>query len=211
MSSIADAPLEEALDQPTIDERRALINRVAGNAQFGRSARLRDFLLRVGGQSLKQGCPEIHDKEIGAQVFGRSASYDRNQDDIVRVNATELRKRFELYFASEGAHETLVLEIPRGGHKQVLRSQRTGWIQRVIAYLPNPRHTGNVVVLAGTDSDATSAAAECHTSEDQLSRLQTSLGFQKFPYFEVPLKICLLSGTSFNSVVVASRTYPALR
>ena len=68
MSSIADAPLKETSDQPTIDERRALIDRVAASAQFKRSARLRDFLLYVGGQYLKQGCPEIHEQEIGAKV-----------------------------------------------------------------------------------------------------------------------------------------------
>jgi hypothetical protein len=186
MSSIADALLEEALDRPTIDERRALIDRVAGTAQFRRSARHRDFLLYVGGQSLKPGCPEIHEQESGAKVFGRSASDDRSHDNIVRVNATELRKHSELYVASEGVHETLVPEIPRGGYKPVLRSQLLGWIQRVIAYLPNSSHTGDVVVLAGTDSDATSAAAESLTSEDQLSRLQTSLAFRSFP----TLKCC---------------------
>jgi hypothetical protein len=119
MGSIANAPLEEGLDQPTIDERRALIGRVAASAQFRRSARLRDFLLYVGNQSLKAGCPEIHEQEIGAKVFGRSPAYDRSQDNIVRVNATELRKRIEQYFATEGAHEPLVLEIPRGAYKPV--------------------------------------------------------------------------------------------
>jgi hypothetical protein len=119
MGSIANAPPEEALDQPTIDERRALIGRVAASSQFKRSARLRDFLLYVGNQSLKHGCPEIHEQEIGARVFGRSLAYDRSQDNIVRVNATELRKRIEQYFATEGANETLVLEIPRGAYKPV--------------------------------------------------------------------------------------------
>jgi hypothetical protein len=119
MGSIANAPTDEGLDQPTIDERRALIGRVAASVHFKRSARLRDFLLYVGNQSLKEGCPEIHEQEIGAKVFGRSSSYDRSQDNIVRVNATELRKRIEQYFATEGAHETLVLEIPRGGYKPV--------------------------------------------------------------------------------------------
>ena len=60
-------------------------------------------------------------QEIGAKVFGRAPSYDRSQDNIVRVNATELRKRIELYFATDGAHETLVLEIPRGGYKPIFR------------------------------------------------------------------------------------------
>jgi hypothetical protein len=121
MASLANAPLEEALDPPTIEERRTLIDRVATSAQFARSARLRDFLLYVGGQSLKVGCPEIHEQEIGAKVFGRDLAYDRSQDNIVRVNATELRKRIELYFLTEGAHEPLILEIPRGGYKPVFR------------------------------------------------------------------------------------------
>jgi hypothetical protein len=124
MGLIANPPIEESLDQSTIDERRALIERVAGSAQFRRSARLRDFLLYVGGQSLKDGCPEIHEQEIGAKVFGRTSSYDRSQDNIVRVNATELRKRIDLYFALEGAHETLVLEIPRGGYKPIFHRRQ---------------------------------------------------------------------------------------
>jgi hypothetical protein len=121
MISTVNAPIDEVLDQSSIEERRALIERVAASAHFGRSARLRDFLLYVGGQSLKEGCPEIHEQEIGAKVFGRSSSYDRSQDNIVRVNATELRKRIEQYFATEGAQETLILEIPRGAYKPVFR------------------------------------------------------------------------------------------
>src|SRR5271156_2567166 len=114
-----DEPLSQ--DDPSIEERRALIERVASSGQFRRSIRLRDFLLYVGGQSLKDGCPNIHEQEIGAKVFGRPSAYDRGQDNIVRVSATELRKRIELYFASEGAHETLILEIPRGGYKPIFR------------------------------------------------------------------------------------------
>src|ERR1700678_1960743 len=121
MAATSNTLQEEATthDLPTVDERRALIDRVAGSHHFSRSARLRDFLLYVGRQSLKEGCPEIHEQEIGARVFGRSASYDRSQDNIVRVNATELRKRIELYFATEGADEPLVLDIPRGAYKPI--------------------------------------------------------------------------------------------
>src|ERR1035437_5365977 len=98
MGSIANAPTEERLDQPSIEERRALIERVAASSQFGRSARLRDFLLYVGGQSLKEGCPEIHEQEIGAKVFGRSTSYDRSQDNIVRAYAPRQRQTTYLSF-----------------------------------------------------------------------------------------------------------------
>src|SRR5580698_5554874 len=111
--------LEIAGSEPSLEERLDLIERVAASEQFSRSARLRDFLLYVGKQSLKEGCPEIHEQEIGAKVFGRPVTYDRSQDNIVRVNATELRRRIESYFATAGAHEPLIFEIPRGGYKPV--------------------------------------------------------------------------------------------
>jgi hypothetical protein len=445
MGSITNATTEEALnEQPGLEERRALIERVAASSHFRRSARLRDFLLYVGKQSLKEGCPEINEQEIGIKVFGRPSSYDRSQDNIVRVNATELRKRIELYFTTEGAHETLILEIPRGGYKPIfhrrlpetddrsaptlktplsenllnpaparrnsrnrvhmlwaiaslalaitclvlfqqnramrravytwdgkpavaalwtdfvrahqeidivlpdasvsLSEEITGhpmslsdylnhnymrlpqsldlssdriadlngifvhnlvtmgdfhaaqqilaltplspslhltfsrfytadsvkrnsfiliggkkanpWVRlfddqmnfsldydnahsqsfianrhpqsgeqaiyaspmdtnafigySVIAYLPNLSRTGNAMIMAGTDSDATSAAAEFLTSEEQLSKLRNTLHLQKFPYFEVLLKTSRLSGTSFNAELVAYRAYPGL-
>jgi len=118
MESLVTAPDAE---QPSVEERRALIERVAACEQISRSARLRDFLLYVGSHSLNDVGAEIHEREIGAQVFGRPASYDRSQDNIVRVNATELRKRIDAYFSSTGADEKLIFEIPRGCYKPVFR------------------------------------------------------------------------------------------
>jgi hypothetical protein len=122
MASVTQKPgPETARSEPSVEERRALIERVAASEQFSRSARLRDFLLYVGRQSLKEGCPEIHEQEIGAKVFGRPDFYDRASDNIVRVNATELRKRIESYFAQDGVNERIVFEIPRGAYKPVFR------------------------------------------------------------------------------------------
>src|SRR5438445_8010542 len=106
---------------PDAAECHALIDRVARSSQFARSARLREFLLYVGHESLKPDAAEMHEQEIGIHVFGRSPSYDRSQDNIVRVNATELRKRIEIYFSTEGAAEPLVFSIPRGGYKPLFR------------------------------------------------------------------------------------------
>jgi hypothetical protein len=80
----------------------------------------------------------------------------------------------------------------------------------VIAYLPNPSGTGSVIILAGTDSDATGAAASFLTSEDQMEKLRSTFQTDRFPYFEVLLKTSRLSGTFFNADLVAYRTYPNL-
>jgi len=99
----------------------ALVERVASSTPFRRAARLRELLLYVSKCLLKDGRDKIHENEIGAAVFDRSADYDTNIDPIVRVNATELRKRIETYFDAEGLNETIIMEIPRGGYTPVFR------------------------------------------------------------------------------------------
>lgn len=94
---------------------------MAASQHFKRAARLREFLLYVGRQTVRDGSVIIHEQEIGANVFGRPLAYDTSLDNIVRVNATELRKRLDLYFSSEGADEQVILEIPRGSYTPVFR------------------------------------------------------------------------------------------
>jgi hypothetical protein len=98
----------------TADQCRALVDRVASSVELRRAARLRAFLLYVCDRTLSHGATVIHEQEIGAAVFERPEGYDTSIDNIVRVNATELRKRLEHFFADEGHDEELVLEIQRG-------------------------------------------------------------------------------------------------
>lgn len=101
------------------DERWALLERVADSTQLRRAFRLRELLFYVGRRSLKEGCDQIHEQEIGKEVFGRRESYDTGADNIVRASVSDLRKRLEAYFATEGIHEELRMEIPRGSYVPV--------------------------------------------------------------------------------------------
>ena len=105
------------------DECWKLLERAAASSQLRRAARSREFLYYVGTRVLKEGCTEIHEQELGHAVFGRPENYDTSQDNIVRVSATELRKRLEGYFTTEGASEPLVVEIPRGSYLPVFRAR----------------------------------------------------------------------------------------
>ncbi|MEO6923298.1 MAG: hypothetical protein ABI142_05685 [Bryocella sp.] len=98
-----------------------VIERAAASSHLNRAARLREFLFYVGNKSLKDGSNNVHEQEIGAEVFGRQQHYDTSQDNIVRVNATELRKRIDAYFAAEGVNEPVVFQIPRGSYTPMFR------------------------------------------------------------------------------------------
>ena len=85
---------------------------------------------------------QIHEQEIGIAVFGRPDTYDTSVDNIVRANATELRKRIEAYFESEGAHETLIVDIPRGSYVPVFRFRPAPAETVAPHLLPHSRYPG---------------------------------------------------------------------
>jgi hypothetical protein len=49
-------------------------------------------------------------------VFGRKPEYNPGEDNIVRVEIRQLRKRLEEYFATEGKDEPLVIVVPKGAY-----------------------------------------------------------------------------------------------
>ena len=99
----------------------ALIERVAGSSQLKRAPRLQELLFYISKRSIKEGCDRVHEQEIGSQVFGRPETYDTSYDNIVRTNISDLRKRIEHYFNSEGRQEKLIMELPRGSYVPVFR------------------------------------------------------------------------------------------
>ena len=77
----------------------------------------------------------------------------------------------------------------------------------IVAYLPNPSHTADALIIAGTDSQTTDAAAEFITSEARLQQLFKKFPAHTLPYFEVLLKTSRLSGTPLTEQMVTLRTY----
>jgi len=112
-------PVSQNKEAPDTEACWSLLERVVASPPFKRTARMREFLLYVGRRSLKEDCDQIPETEIGSEVFGRPVGYDTSADNIVRVIATDLRKRVEAYFEAEGAQEPLILDIPRGSYKPV--------------------------------------------------------------------------------------------
>ncbi len=108
--------LSPAKATKSVESRRLLVARVAASRHINRSARLRDLLLYLTQRVLEHEAEEIHEQEVGHQVFGRPVDYETSSDNIVRVHASTLRKRLEQYFAWEGADEPVIIEIPKGNY-----------------------------------------------------------------------------------------------
>jgi hypothetical protein len=105
------------------DPRWHLVQRIVVSRSMGRSPLLSEFLLYICERQLRNQSAELTEQRIGVHVFGRSEGYNSNDDNIVRNYARTLRKRVEDYFATEGKHEDLRLEIPRGAYVPVFYSR----------------------------------------------------------------------------------------
>ncbi|MEP7364153.1 MAG: hypothetical protein ABI972_12930 [Acidobacteriota bacterium] len=143
----ASAPIGGGVHAPrTADpvERWAVVERICASIHLNRSARLRDLLHYVCRRAWDEGADEIREHEIGIAVFQRPPQYDSAQDTIVRVQASQLRKRLERYFAEEGRDEPVLIELSRGSYLPVIR-ERAATVDSPVS----PPHRWNVPVIWG--------------------------------------------------------------
>ena len=86
---------------------------LAGNG-FAGSDRLSRFLRFIVEQALEGN--QLKETLVGVEVFGRKFSYDPRLDGVVRVEAVKLRARLKEYYETEGAHDPVLIDLPKGGY-----------------------------------------------------------------------------------------------
>jgi TolB-like protein/Tfp pilus assembly protein PilF len=104
--------------------RRAL-EHLLSSAGFSRNDRQSQFLRFLVERHLEGRDNELKESVIGVEVFGRDPGYDPKLDGIVRTEAVRLRARLEKYYATEGSADPLIIELPKGGYKPVIRTRPT--------------------------------------------------------------------------------------
>jgi hypothetical protein len=102
-------------------EIRGALSRLVCGATFRASPRLVTMLRFVVERSLEGDGQRLKGYTIAVEAFGRGADFDPQIDPIVRVEAGRLRQRLERYYAAEGACETVMIELPRGGYVPTFR------------------------------------------------------------------------------------------
>jgi hypothetical protein len=63
----------------------------------------------------------LKERSIGSAVFSREADYDTGTDAIVRVTASDVRKRLNQYYQKAGAVESVFIELPAGSYLPEIR------------------------------------------------------------------------------------------
>jgi hypothetical protein len=73
---------------------------------------------------------------IGREALGRGDSFDPRHDPIVRTQARKLRLRLAKYYQTEGMHDQIYIEFPRGSYVPVFQ-RAPNQTERVVETIPS--------------------------------------------------------------------------
>ena len=91
------------------------LRQILDSKAFRGSRRCQEFLSYVVKHSLSGEFSEIKERMLGISIFDRDAGYDTNSDSIVRVTATDVRKRLLRYYEA-APPSALRIELPPGSY-----------------------------------------------------------------------------------------------
>ena len=129
-----DIPAEQS-DDDTLEGRAITIDRVlvqealrqiVSSRHFQTSRRGKEFLQYVVNQKNNGHGDLLKERLIGVHLFGRKPDYSTGEDPVVRVQAGDVRRRLERYYADPDIKSEISIQIPLGSYAPVfsLRSGR---------------------------------------------------------------------------------------
>ncbi|MGB7846808.1 MAG: hypothetical protein WBL63_14425 [Candidatus Acidiferrum sp.] len=97
-------------------EYQAQIDRLFQGRSLHGSESLCKLLRYLAEHSLNHPGVAPKEYQIATEVFGRPEDFDPHLDSLVRVQAGRLRAKLAEHYASEGAHDPILVELPKGSY-----------------------------------------------------------------------------------------------
>lgn len=110
-------PADIGLSDDQCDAVRAALEHLLASPSFRNSRQSQRFLRYVVEHRLHGQDDLLKERNIGVEVFERAPDYDTGEDPIVRVRATEIRKRLAQYYQGSTDSEEVRLDLPSGSYR----------------------------------------------------------------------------------------------
>lgn len=98
------------------------LNELLESKAFAGSRRSKCFLRYVVEETLAGRGPEIKERNIAVDLFSRNNDFDPQSDSIVRVSASEVRKRLDWAY-EVGLGQSVRIELPVGSYQPVFHCE----------------------------------------------------------------------------------------
>ena len=95
---------------------RDQLARLLGADELRQAPRQQRLLRHIVEATLAGDAARLKGYTLGVEVFDRGADFDPNVDPIVRVEAGRLRAKLLVHYATVGADDAVVIDVPKGGY-----------------------------------------------------------------------------------------------
>jgi len=116
VSTVDSSWKPDVLSSEQIGLVRLHLKEVEVSHAFAGSKRTQDFLHLIVEHALEGEVDSLRERMIGAEMFGRPVDYDTRSDSVVRVKATEVRKRLAQYCREADGAPAVRIELPSGSY-----------------------------------------------------------------------------------------------
>jgi hypothetical protein len=96
---------------------RAQLERILQSRIFRSSEVLRHLFSYLAEKSLEGAADGLKEYTIGLDALGKPESFDPRQESVVRMHTARLRQKLAEYYRTEGAHDPVVVDLPKGAFK----------------------------------------------------------------------------------------------
>jgi hypothetical protein len=101
------------------------VDRLINSHSLRGSEALCKLLRYLADRALDHPGVALKEYQIAIEVLGRSSDFDPQSDSSVRVQAGRLRVKLEEYYAGEGQHDSVIVELPKGSYTLTFRVPMT--------------------------------------------------------------------------------------
>jgi hypothetical protein len=107
----------------------AQIEKLLNSHALHGSESLCKLLRYLANHSLDHPGTSPKEYQIATEVFGRQQDFDPHVDSMVRVQAGRLRTKLAEYYASEGADDQIMVELPKGTYALAFHQRPHGAVR----------------------------------------------------------------------------------
>lgn len=135
-------------EQPSSETIIKQLKRILRSKDFQASESLSSFLEYVVQETLQGHADQIKGYTVAVHALHRPPTFNPQTDTIVRVQARRLRRALRYYYATEGAQDPIVIDIPRGTYVPTFQPNHMTSESNALSGIPE--HSGyrpSIVVL----------------------------------------------------------------
>ena len=112
------------IDTTSAADARAQVERILQSKLFRTSEVLCHLFAYLADKSIEGTGDDLKEYTIGLDALGKPASFDPRQESVVRMHTARMRQKLSEYYRTEGAGDSVIVDMPKGGFKVTFEPRR---------------------------------------------------------------------------------------